>query len=56
MEAKEKPGQLVILVFKAVGLAAAVAALVLNILGVGSPIDLIFLQGISLVCLALVIL
>ena len=50
---KENIGKLVDLVFKAVGLAMAVAVVVLNILKAASVETSILLLGIGLFCLAI---
>ena len=51
---KQNVGKLVDLVFKAVGLAMAVAVVVLNILKTASTETSILLLGIGLFCLAIV--
>ena len=51
---KKNVGKLVDLVFKAVGLAMAVAVVVLNILKTASTETSILLLGIGLFCLAIV--
>ena len=51
---KENTGRLVDLVFKAVGLAMAVAVVVLNILKTASVETSILLLGFGLFCLAIV--